>query len=145
MIINKKDKGIIILIALLGFIVYIFSSMIFGNKLVEFPIFIVFPIIFYFAYLYIKEGDRIVLKNFSGKLVGVFIIWASINLLLFIYSYILSYGYGREEYMSAQWYPFSWIGINFWPDESYDITELIIYTILPFALLHAYKLIRGNK
>lgn len=77
---------------------------------------------------------RKLLKN--KKLVGVYILWLMLHLILFMFSWGTPDRY-FGEYAQSEFWPFS--GQVF--GRSYDYTEFIIYCIVPAGLLVAINLI----
>ena len=138
---TNREKGIAILILILSVLIFIVGG---GGPIGYLILFICFPLAIYFAFLMIKK------KNEKGKsstrLIGVYIIWVVIHILLYV-SAITSLMGRPSHYLSL--YPIFntpyGIWINFNPRVSYYFTDLLFYTLAPIVFYYAYKLITAKN
>ncbi|MBK7311343.1 MAG: hypothetical protein IPI93_11300 [Sphingobacteriaceae bacterium] len=75
----------------------------------------------------------------NKKLIGVYILWFTIHLIILIITW------GSQSYRSAE---------NFWPfagsyegdlSRAYDLTEFLFYTIIPVFLIIAIHFLQQSK
>ncbi|MFC1784849.1 hypothetical protein ACFL0J_04385 [Candidatus Neomarinimicrobiota bacterium] len=81
--------------------------------------------------------------KFSNRAKGIYLLWITINFFLLIISgnitdlFIFGRGYSADKYF----FPFDSIDI----ENSYDLTEFLLYTALPILVFVSYKLITTKK
>ena len=87
---------------------------------------------------YFEKGRHVMLDHLkdSNKLNALYILWATVHLIFFVTSgNFISY-YGKFLVFKKPFYPFSQYS-NF---EDYDISEFIVYLIIPVAIYFFIKL-----
>lgn len=92
--------------------------------------------------------------KFSNKEKGVYLLWVTINLILYISSGNFGFG-GTNHNTAGSWYPIytgfflepfrTFTKIEFNPSYAYDLSEFILYSTVPILLFAAYKLLTTKK
>lgn len=70
----------------------------------------------------------------NNKEISSYLIWVAANLLILL-------GFGRLKLQDSDFYPFS---RGFEYIEDYDISEFLVYTIIPLLVILAIKLSKKN-
>lgn len=142
---TDKEKGIAIIIAIVGFFLFI----IVGRGFLPFIFLILLVLLLvaiYFLFIYFIR--KIQNGSLNIRFFVIYIIWGVIHFSLLIAGvFPLNDRPGCGPYCSL--YPIFSPGggdvwIDFRPRLSYDITDLLFYMIIPIVFYYAYKLIKSK-
>jgi hypothetical protein len=80
----------------------------------------------------------------SNRIKGIYLLWVSIHITLWLVS---GNFFSKTTYEAKSFFPFhtNWSDLGFDNWKVYDISELLVYTLVPLVLYYSFRLIFGKE